>query len=301
MCLCPACDGDRKLSPVAPGDSAFDGSLALEVGSQWSPYVGVHIDGSALQTYREALSLLRRTGRVKGVRVEILKRHQNPADPVIKTIGSLGIELLGLVSNEYLFEPDIEREIDRIFAAYPEIRHFQIGNEVTTILPPTGPTIDIVGYMAVFQRVYDHVQRRHPGRAILLTQSSLGSGLRGPTELEAMAALGLAGMDPNRVIVAINAYDPDGASQYLGLLGGELRKFRVWVTESGVSDPALHIPFVRDKYPRLRDYLRAERVYWYTMWGGDSGADTDFSLVKNPTSYPNYWKSPLFELLAGVN
>jgi hypothetical protein len=35
------------------------------------------------------------------------------------------------------------------------------------------------------------------------------------------------------------------------------------------------------------------------MWGGDTGTDSEFSLVKHPASYPNYWKSPLFELLAG--
>ena len=112
-----------------------------------------------------------------------------------------------------------------------------------------------------------------------------------------MARMGLTEMDPGKVIIAVNAYDPESASQYSGLLGGPLRRFRVWVTESGVPDPALHIPFVRERYPLLRAYLRAERVYWYTMWGGDSGSLTDFSLIKNPTMYPNYWKSPLFELL----
>jgi hypothetical protein len=33
------------------------------------------------------------------------------------------------------------------------------------------------------------------------------------------------------------------------------------------------------------------------MWGGDEGPDTDFSLIKFPASHPNYWKSPLFDLL----
>ncbi len=271
--------------------------LAADVGLKWSPYVGVHIDARALDAYRDALSSLRRAGRVNGLRVEINKSNQNAGDRTIKAMGGLGLELLGLIGNEYLFEPNIEREIDGIFAAYPEIRYFQIGNETTTILPSSGPTISIEQYMAVFQRVYDHVQSRHPGRAILLTQSTLGSGLYGPGELETMATMGLAEMDAEKVIIAVNAYEPEAASQYSGLLGGPLRKFRVWVTESGVPDPALHIPFVRDKYPLLRAYLRAERVYWYTMWGGDSGSLTDFSLIKNPTQYPNYWKSPLFQLL----
>jgi hypothetical protein len=265
------------------------------VALQWSPYVGVHADGLALSTYEDALSALRRAGRLNGVRME-LHRYE-PVNPVIKAVGALGLEVLGLVSNDYLFDPDIEGAIDRIFAAYPEIRYFQIGNEVTTILPPTGPTMTIEEYAAVFQRVYDHVQSRHPGRAVLLTQSALGSGLRGPTELETLAGLALSGMDPNKVIVAINAYEPDAVSQFRGLLGGTLRSFRVWATESGIANPDLQASFVREKYPLLRQYLRAERVYWYVMWGGDAGPDADFSLVKYPANHPNYWKSPLFGLL----
>jgi hypothetical protein len=225
--------------------------------------------------------------------------HRNETvNPVIKAVGAMGLEILGLVSNDNLFEPNIEGVIDRIFGAYPEIRYFQIGNEITTILPASGPTMTIEQYAAVFRRVYDHVQSRHPGRAILLTQSALGSGLRGPTELETLTGLALAKMDPDKVIVAVNAYDPDAVSQYRGLLGGSLRAFRVWVTESGMAAPSAQAAFVRDKYPLLRLYLRAERVYWYVLWGGDSGPDVDFSLIRYPTRYPDYWKSPLFDLLA---
>jgi hypothetical protein len=296
-CALVACQGGQR-SPSAPsGPGTADPGSAHEVVLRWSPYVGVHASGEALSAYRHALSALRDAGRLNGVRMEI-HRHE-PVNPVIKAVGALGLEVLGLVSNEYLFDSDIEGAIDRIFAAYPEIRHFQIGNEVTTILPPTGPTITIEEYAAVFQRVYDHVQARHPGRAILLTQSALGSGLRGPVELETLADLGLARMDPDKVIVAINAYDPEAVSQFRGLLGRSLRPFRVWVTESGMADPARHTAFVHDKYPLLRQYLRAERVYWYVLWGGDSGPDTDFSLIKQPATYPVYWKSPLFDLLTG--
>ena len=278
-------------SPAGPSTPP----TAQEVAEQWSPYVGVHADGGALRAYEDALLALRRAGRLNGVRMEI---HRNePVNPVIKAVGGLGLDVLGLVSNEYLFDSDIEGAIDRIFAAYPEIRYFQIGNEVTTILPPSGPTITIEQYAAVFQRVYDHVQARHPGRAVLLTQSALGSGLRGPTELETLAGLALSRMDPDKVIVAINAYEPGAVSQYRGLLSGALRPFRIWVTESGMANPEQQAYFVRDEYPLLRRYLRAERAYWYVMWGGDTGVDADFSLIKFPGNYPNYWKSPLFSLL----
>jgi len=282
---------DQLHPPTSPSAPPTTQDVALS----WSPYVGVHSDGRAIPAYQDALSALRRTGRLNGVRMEL---HRNElVNPVIKAVGALGVEILGLVENLYLFDPDIERAIDRIFAAYPEIRHFQIGNEVTTILPPSGPTMTIEQYAAVFQRVYAHVQAHHPGRAILLTQSALGSGLRGPTELETLTSLALSRMDPDKVIVAINAYDPANVSQFSGLLGGALRPFRVWVTESGSLNPDQQASFVRDEYPLLRRFLRAERVYWYVMWAGDQGPDTGFSLIKFPTSHPNYWKSPLFELL----
>jgi hypothetical protein len=300
-CFLVGCQGGQR-TPSAPSDagptasSAADSVTPQQVAAQWSPYVGVHVDGLALPAYRDALSALQRAGRVEGARMEI---HRNEAvNPVIKAVGAMGVEVLGLVSNDNLFEPDIERVIDRIFSAYPEIRYFQIGNEVTTILPPTGPTITIEQYAVLFNRIYEHVQSRYPGRAVLVTQSALGSGLRGPTELETLTDLALVHMDPDKVIVAINAYDPDAVSQYRGLLSGSLRAFRVWVTESGVANPSLHATFVRDRYPLLRMYLRAERVYWYVLWGGDSGSDADFSLIRYPSRYPDYWKSPLFGLLA---
>jgi hypothetical protein len=257
--------------------------------------VVVQPDGQALPAYRDALSALQRADRVAGVRIEI---HRNESvNPVISAISAMGLEVLGLVSNDNLFEPDIEAVIDRIFTAYPQIRYFQIGNEVTTILPSTSPTITIEGYAALFQRIYEHVQSQYPGRAILLTQSALGSGLRGPTELETLTTLALAHMDPDKVIVAINAYDPGAVSQYSGLLSGPLRAFRVWVTESGIADSSQQAAFVRDRYPLLRLYLRAERVYWYVLWGGDSGSDVEFGLIRYPSRYPDYWKSPLVGLL----
>jgi len=298
LCVLAGCRSDQ-LSPSAPGDTSSSAAgtvTAQEVASQWSPYVVVHSDGQAVAAYRDSLSVLQRAGHVKGVRMEI---HRNESvNPIIKAMGAMGLEVLGLVSNENLFEPDIEGVIDRIFGEYPEIRYFQIGNEITTILPPTGPTITIEQYAALFQRIYQHVQSRYPGRAILVTQSALGSGLRGPTELETLTNLALAHMNPDKVIVAVNAYDPDAVSQYRGLLSGPLRAFRIWVTESGMADLSQQAAFVRDRYPLLRLYLRAERVYWYVLWVGDSGPDADFGLIRYPSRFPDYLKSPLFDLLA---
>lgn len=291
-----ACDNP---SPLAPGDLLSNPGLANEVLSRWSPYVGIHVTGEARAAYHDAVSELLAAGRLKGARIEI-SRSLSSADPTYRAISGTGVEILGLISNEFLFSPHIEQEIDQIFAAFPEIRHFQIGNEVTTILPSSGPTITIEQYMVIFRRIYDHVQNRHPGRATLLTQSTLGSSLHGPEELESMVNLGLSDLDPQHVIIGINMYDLSHAGQYNGLLGGSLRGFRLWITESGIRNPDMHASWVRNEYPRMRSLLRAERVYWYVMWGGDSSPDTDFSLIRNPGNAPDYWKSPLFKLLTGV-
>ena len=180
-----ACDSGRNLSPLSPSDVLSDPRLASEMLAQWSPYVGIHVTGEAQAAYRDAVSALQSAGRLRGARIEI-SRSLSPADPTYRTIRNTGIELLGLVSNEFLFSANIEQEIDQIFAAFPEIRHLQIGNEVTTILPASGPTITIEQYMTLFRRIYDHVQNRHPGRATLLTQSTLlpARGARSRHEVE---------------------------------------------------------------------------------------------------------------------
>ncbi len=295
-----ACQDRSHLSPIGPSETGvFTGSIVQDTVSKWSPYIGIHATGEAMNAYRDALTLLKKAGGIKGVRVEIIKREG--VNPVIKMIGSLGgIDILALISNDYLINnPNLEQDIDQIFTAYPEIHYFQVGNEFTTIVSGNGgPPVTIEEYMASLKRIYDHVQVRYPGRVVLVSQSTLGSDY-GAKELEKMINLGLTQMSPNNLILAINNYGPDHSGEYAGLLSGPLRQYRVWVTETGVRDPSLHISYVQNSYPQIQNNLRAERIYWYVMWGGN--ADTDFSLIKEPGSFPNYWKSPLFKLLTGSN
>ena len=298
-----ACNSSR-LSPIAPTDSGGfppnENPTIQRAISEWSPYLHVHTDGVAINAYRDSFSLMKRAGKLKGIRVEINPGGQSLNNPVIRMASSLNIEVLALISNYFLFDLNIENRIDEIFAAYPEIRYFQIGNETTSILSAPGPMMTTEEYMVVLKKIYAHVQFKHPGRAVLLTYSTLGSGLRGPTELEKMADLGLTEMSPNKIIISINSYDSPNTSTYFGVLNGPLRRYRVWIPETGIADPSLHISYVADNYQNLKNYLRAERIYWYVAWGGDSGSDTDFSLIKNPKDYPNYWKSPLLKALTGV-
>ena len=71
--------------------------------------------------------------------------------------------------------------------------------------------------------------------------------------------------------------------------------YRIWVTETGVADPASEVGYVMQTYPRLLA-LPAERVYWYALWAGDTGADAGFSLVANAAN-PPIVPGPLFQLL----
>ncbi|MBI2064691.1 MAG: hypothetical protein HYT62_01415 [Candidatus Yanofskybacteria bacterium] len=212
-----------------------------------------------------------------------------------------GIELLGIVDNFYLIHDgmDIEDKIDSIVRAYPYIKYLQIGNEYTTIVFDEDPTlrgdyrITVEYYMRVFNRIYNHVAKNYPD-ITLLTYSILGSGERGPQELERMAKLGLKDMSRQRVIVAINCYSAGEASWYPGVLSHSLRGYRVWVTESGNINPSQHIDHIKYEYPAIKNILRAERIYWYVLW-----EVSGFKLIDDfPDSQsPARWSSPLFKAL----
>ena len=144
----------RFFSPTASSDTS---------GLPWSPYIGIHASGEAHEAYQTVISTLRDNGNMVGARVGLTVSEG--INGTIKMIGSLGIELVGIVDNEYLLDPDIEARVDEIYAAYPEITYFQVGNEVTN--PNIGSaTMSIVQYMVALRRVYDHTQKNYPGRPI---------------------------------------------------------------------------------------------------------------------------------------
>lgn len=276
------CDVSGCL-PTSPSGSP--GSL------QWSPYMGIHASGEAREAYREALPLLIRNGNLRGARVEIVPREGLPNE-TIKMIGSLGIELVGLINNNYLFDPNIETRIDEIYAAYPEIIYFQVGNEITNFT-----SMSIVQYMVALRRVYDHSQRNYPSK-ILITQSPRGTGDYSG-ELEEMVKLGLKEMSSQKLIIGVNVYSDYAIVGYSDKIRKYLSGYRVWVMETGNDIPSQHVQFVQNFYPQLMRSLRAERIYWYVMWGGDVSGDSGYSLITNVLNPPVVY-SPLFNVLAGV-
>lgn len=279
----------RFFSPTAPSGTS---------GLPWSPYIGIHASGEAHEAYQAVIPVLRDRGNMVGTRVGITASEG--INGTIKMIGSLGIELVGIIDNEYLLDPDIERRVDEIYAVYPEITYFQVGNEVTN---PNinSATMSIVRYMIALRRVYDHTQRLYPDK-MLISQSTFGSGRIGGLELEEMVNLGLREMSSGKLIVGINVYTLDAVIEYSRVIREHLSGYRIWVMETGTSDPSQQVQFVQNFYPQLRTSLRAERIYWYVMWGGDecgTCTDTGYSLISNVLNPPLVY-SPLFNELAGV-
>lgn len=282
-----SCDS-FACNPVGPSNTS---------GLPWSPFIGIHASGEAHEAYQKSIPILRDRGNMVGARVELV-----PADGLnnqtIKMIGSLGIELVALINNAYVFDPNVEARIDEIYAAYPEVRYFQVGNEVTNFT-----SMSIVQYMVALRRVYDHTQRNYSDRNVtLITQSTFGSGRKGGLELEEMVGLGLREMSNQKLIVGINVYTQEAILEYSRAIREHLSGYRIWVMETGNCISSLsQVEFVRSFYPQIGVQfggpLRAERIYWYVMWEGD--ANEKCSLISNVLSPPVTF-SPLFQELAGV-
>lgn len=302
--LMSACDHLPQLtgpSSVNSSNNSSNGSGNSTNLSSWSPYVVVHTPGNALEAYRQTMPALIANGNLRGVRIGIYKGEGN--NFVNQGLLDMGLEGLGIIDNYYLFDPNIEQVMDDAIRWYPRIKVFQIGNELTTILPKSGPQISVEQYMAVFDRIYRHVERNYPDIK-LVTQSTFGSGSYGSIELERMDQLGLHNYSPSRVFIGLNCYSVSSAVNYASVLDSHsFRGYQVWVTETGISDPEQQVEFVQRVYPVLVDYLRPARdrfgnprIYWYTYYGGDSLPDGGYGLIKNLS---NPEKSPLYRVLAG--
>ncbi len=296
----------RFFSPTEPTATSDSGLIAVDTPEgqiQWSPYLVVQPDGGAVEGYRKALSALKSRGMVRGARVGL----NSYRDPVTQMLVSLGIEMTGIVPNQDLFDPNPEAMIDRYISIYPDIRVFQIGNEVTTINQSQGtPKMTIEQYMDVFLKIYRHVVVTYPSLT-LMTQSTIGSGSYGGSELKRMTELGLRPetISPQRVIVGINLYSDDAFGEYVSARSQYLDNpsqggYRIWVMETGDIPQSNHISHVKSFYPRLASALGAERIYWYALWAGDGPPDAGFSLIQHPYDATQMTYSPLYKALAGM-
>jgi hypothetical protein len=270
------------------GASSLPPAWKLEL-PVWSPYMVVQPDNTALGGYRDALPRLTSRSALTGARIQL--DADGRATPTVSLVTSLGIDVLGIVDIADLRSNDVEGMFDQYRIRYPQVRTFQIGNEVTTA-PPAPITID--QYVAIFARVYTHVMVRYPD-VMLVTQAAFGAGMIGSQDLTATIAGIQSFASPSRVVLALNVYTPTALLAYQTALRAAPPPYRVWVTETGTADPASEISYVAVNYPLLQT-LPAERIYWYALWAGDTGSDAGFSLINNPTN-PPITPGQLFQLL----
>ncbi|OGN01929.1 MAG: hypothetical protein A3I26_02925 [Candidatus Yanofskybacteria bacterium RIFCSPLOWO2_02_FULL_43_10] len=296
--LTAACGRDSNFSiPTAPG--AIPGENSWQGRIPWSPYMVIHNDAGALSGYQTAVRELMAHDAIRGARVGMSESEvmNNSPNIINQWLAAQGLELLVIVDNYLLFHDNLEEIMDRVIALHPGATTFQIGNEITTILPKTGRTTTIEEYMKAFRRIYDHVSVKYPN-ITLVSQSTISAETYGSQELEKMVGLGLIRMSPQRVIIGMNVYGGPTVAGNASVINSQLRSYRVWVTESGSLDPDRQVGHVANSYPALRNQLRAERIYWYALWAGDTGQDNGFGLIKNPYN-PPLWESPLYQILTG--
>ena len=261
----------------------------------WSPYIVIGSDNSALAGYRDALTSLANRSAILGARIGLA--IDGSAAPTVNLAASFGLDVIGIMDNADLIGPDVEGAFDRYRAIYPQIRTLQIGNEVTTsgVMP-----ITIDQYIAIFTRIYDHAVASGAG-VTLVSQATFGSGTVGASDLAAEAnAFQAHGMSGSTVVLGVNAYSQKAIDAYTAIVPSIPSGYRIWVTETGIADPTTQTAFVAATYPVLRAQLRAERIYWYVLWAGDSGGDSAYSLISG-AAHPPIVPGPLFQILSAVD
>ena len=293
------CVGFNKLiNPAAPTEIVSDGSGSdgSEIPSvsaspavvQWSPYLHVHATCEALPAYEQVMTALKSRGRLLGIRTGI---DFSGATCVVDLASRLGLEVLGIIGNDDLLNPDLEDTLRMIYMSYPSVNYIQIGNEVTLAGDVNRQPMSNKQYFDIFKRAYRYTVENYPNK-VLTTQAFYTGGYK---DLEQLIKWGLLdGTDRRHLIITMNIYNKMDAGRF----GNVVRNlnYERWVTESGVKDQSKHIKYVEDVYPTIKAQTGAGRIYFYTLWGGDDPPDTEFGLVRGVLT-GNLFRSPLYDLL----
>lgn len=264
----------------------------------WAPCVVVQSPGGVPFTVQmEAARTLQRAGKMTWIRLNThldgtgLEYHAEAR--------RMGLNVLSIVHLTDLESAGWETAFDRLHAIYPS-DIWEIAGEISNPDPNVNPiTVTPPYYMSKFKNLYDYVRSRYPG--VMLTNApTYGSGSAGSSELEEFFKLGLLEMD---TIVAMNVYSNLALSSYATVIdkyAARLAGKRIWVTETGSSNPDNHIAWVQEFYPRLVNTVHPEMVCWYAMWGGDgAGGDNGFGLLDRVGSGQAI-ERPLFKALVGA-
>jgi hypothetical protein len=210
----------------------------------------------------------------------------------------MGLNIFSIVHMNDLESVGWEAAFDRLYATYPSDM-WEIASEISNPDPSVNPfTVTPEYYMSKLKNLYAYVRSRYP-TVVLTSAPPYGSGGTGAPELEEFIKLGLLDMD---IVVAVNVYSNHALSRFATVFdryADRLAGKRIWVTETGSSNPDNHIAWVQEFYPRLVNTVHPEMICWYAMWGGD-GPETDngFGLLDQVLG-PRAVERPLFKALVG--
>lgn len=275
--------------------SAFSGLPA------WRPCVVVQSPGGVAEAIQfQAIERLQASGAMTWIRLNAYANGS--AQPYYRIASSMGLRIFSIIHLRDLNGLGWNEAFDTIYKLYPETEIFEIAGEVSNPDPFVNEkTTTPADYMQRFKSLYEYVRVRYP-HVKLASAPPMGSA-NGPEELEEFIKLGLLDMD---VIVTLNVYTEFALSQYAAVFTANSRAMaqrRVWVTETGSRDPALHVQWVKEMYPKINNSLRPDMVCWYVLWGGDetgeAGKDNGFGLLTG-VEKGVYEERPLFHALAGT-
>jgi hypothetical protein len=277
-------------SPVSPAATGLNTSA-------WAPCVVVQSPGGTpFNIQMDAARTLQRAGKMTWIRLNT--RLDSSGLEYHLEARRMGLKILSIVHLDDLESAGWESAFDRLYATYPSDL-WEIAGEITNADPSVNRvTVTPDYYMSQFKSLYDYVRTRYPG-VTLTSAPTYGSGNTGAAELEQFFRLGLLDLDS---VVTINVYSNAALSSYATVIdkyAARLAGKRIWVTETGSSNPDNHIAWVQEFYPRLINTVHPEMICWYALWGGDgAGGDNGFGLLDRVESGHAIERS-LFKALVG--
>jgi hypothetical protein len=206
---------------------------------------------------------------------------------------SQGVEILGTFNNEYLRDPNVCQIFSQHVAQDPGVFVWEIGNEVQGFANMTSEE-----YMQIATPLFYYAKQNHP--QIRLAIGAVAGNGSSADDLRRMIDAGLNQLCQDGLeIVPIHFYS--WKSTRLAEFRSQVSRLpistRIWITETNDMPPSWNtqIGYVAEMYPRLRNALRAERIYWHVF-----SEPSDFSLVRGLADGASVEYSPLMNLLIGA-
>jgi hypothetical protein len=285
-----------QLAPTSTSPSPLSATITGASTNAWAPCVVVQSPaGAPFHVQMGAVTTLQRAGKLSWIRLNA--RLDTSGLEYHLQARQMGLKILSIVHLDDLETAGWDAAFDRLYATYPS-DIWEIGGEISN------PAINRVTltperYISQLKQLYDYVRTRYPG-VTLASAATFGTGNSGSSELEEFFKLGLLDMD---TVITMNVYSNSALSSYATVIdqyAARLAGKRIWVTETGSSNPENHLAWVQEFYPRLVNSVHPDMICWYALWGGDgAGGDNGFGLLDQVETGDAVERS-LFKALAGA-